>query len=87
MFISCELSLIKVNCQTKQRAEIMKIVELMHAQIVDVATTSLTIQLTDNDEHTQTLISLLKPYGIKEIVRAGTLAIEKGPTTARKQNS
>ena len=87
LFISCELSLIKVNCPTKQRAEIMKIVELMHAQIVDVATTSLTIQLTDHDEHTQTLISLLKPYGIKEIVRAGTLAIEKGPTTARKQHS
>lgn len=84
-FISCELSLIKVSCNTQQRAEIMKIAELMHAQIVDVATTSLTLQFTDNDERTQTLISLLKPYGLKEIVRAGTLAIEKGATTARKQ--
>ena len=86
-FISCELSLIKVGCNTKQRAELMKIAELMHAHIVDVSTTSLTFQFTDNDERTQTLISLLKPYGIKEIVRAGTLAIEKGPSTARKQTS
>lgn len=86
-FISCELSLIKVNCNTKQRAEIMKIAELMQAQIVDVATTSLTLRLCDNDERTQTLISLLKPYGIKEIVRAGTLAIEKGAITAKKQPS
>lgn len=86
-FISCELSLIKVSCNTKQRAEIMKIAELMQAQIVDVGTTSLTLRLCDNDERTQTLISLVKPYGIKEIVRAGTLAIEKGATTAKKQNS
>lgn len=87
LFISCELSLIKVSCNTKQRAEILKISELMHAIIVDVSTTSLTLQFTGNDELTQTLISLLKPYGIKEIVRAGTLAIEKGATTARKQNT
>lgn len=85
-FISCELSLIKVSCTTKQRAEIMKISELMHANIVDVSTASLTFQFTDNDERTQTLISLLKPYGIKEIVRAGTLAIEKGASTTKKQN-
>ncbi|NLJ31342.1 MAG: acetolactate synthase small subunit [Clostridiales bacterium] len=85
-FISCELSLIKVNCATKQRAEIMKIGELMKAEIVDVSTSSITFRFTDNEERTQTLISLLKPYGIKEIVRAGTLAIEKGSSTAKKQN-
>lgn len=77
-FISCELSLIKVSCNTKQRAEVMKIAELMRAAIVDVSTSSLTLQMADNAEHSETLISLLKPYGIKEIVRTGTLAIEKG---------
>jgi acetolactate synthase I/III small subunit len=87
LFISCELSLVKVNCNTKQHAEIMKIAELMQAKIVDVATTSLTLQFCDNDERTQTLISLLKPFGFKEIVRAGTLAIEKGAVTARKQST
>jgi acetolactate synthase-1/3 small subunit len=86
-FISCELSLIKVNCNSEKRGEIMKVVELMHAEIVDVAPASLTLQFTSDDEHTQTLIRLLKPYGIKEIVRAGTLAIEKGSATTKKQNS
>lgn len=84
-FIRCELSLIKVSSNTKQRPEIMKIAELMHAQIVDVSTVSLTLQFTGDDERTQTLIQLLKPYGIKEIVRAGTLAMEKGADTTRKQ--
>ena len=44
-FISRELSLIKVNCSTKQRLEIMQIAQLMNAEIVDVTTSSLTLQL------------------------------------------
>ena len=84
-FISSELSLIKVSCNTKQRPEIMKIAELMQARIVDVSISSLTIQYADTPENTQTLISLLKPYGIKELVGTGTVAIEKGTSTTRKQ--
>ncbi len=83
--ISCELSLIKVSCNTKQRAEIMKIAELMQAKIVDVATTCLTLQSADTDEHTETLISLLHPVRHQGNLRSGTIAIEKGAAvTARK---
>ena len=54
-------------------------------KIVDVSTTSLTLQLADNTEHTETLISLLHPFGIKEICRTGTVAMEKGPTVTRQK--
>ena len=57
----------------------------MQAKIVDVSTTSLTLQLADNAEHTETLISLLHPFGIKEICRTGTVAIEKGPAVTRQK--
>lgn len=83
-YISRELSLVKVNCNTKQRSDIMKIAELMQARIVDVATTALTLEFTDTTDRTETLISLLKPYGIREIVRTGMVAVEKGASTARK---
>lgn len=83
-FIDRELSLIKVNCNTKQRPDIMKIAELMQARIIDVATNCLTLEFTDTVERTETLVSLLHPYGIREIVRTGTVAIEKGASTARK---
>ena len=86
-FYSCYLSLIKVSSNAQQRADIMKIAELMNAQIVDVATDCLTMQFTDSVERTETLISLLKPYGIKEIVRAGALAIEKGSAVARRKGN
>ena len=83
-FCSRELALIKVSCQTKQRPDIMKIAELMEAKIIDVSTTSLVLEAADTLDRLETLISLLKPYGIREIVRTGTVAIEKGSTTARK---
>ena len=75
-FISRELSLIKVNCNTKQRLEIMQIAQLMNAGIVDVTTNSLTLQLAATAEETETCIALLHPFGIKEICRAGTIALE-----------
>lgn len=80
-FISRELSLIKVNCPAKQRLDIMKIAELMGAKIVDVAINTLTLQFADTHEQFETLLDLLKPYGIREIVRTGTVAIEKGSET------
>lgn len=80
-FISRELSLIKVNCPAKQRLDIMKIAELMGAKIVDVAVNTLTLQFADTHEQFETLLDLLKPYDIREIVRTGTVAIEKGSKT------
>lgn len=86
-FISSELSLIKISCSAKQRSEVMNIAELMQAKIVDVSLTSLTLQIADTQENTETLISLVKPYGIKEIVRTGMVAIEKGADITKKQNA
>ena len=74
----------KVGCNTAQRAEIMKIAELMQARIVDVSPASLTLEFTDTLERTETLVSLLRPYSIREIVRTGMVAIEKGAQTAKK---
>ena len=83
-FISRELSLIKVNCPAKQRLDIMKIAELMDAKIVDVSVNTITLQCADTIERFETLIDLLKPYGIREIVRTGTVAIEKDSGASRK---
>lgn len=77
-YISRELSLIKVSCHAQDRGDVMQIAELMQARIVDVTTASLTLEFCDTDERTETLIDLLRPFGFKEIVRAGAIAIEKG---------
>ncbi len=83
-FISRELSLIKVHSNATKRFEIIKIAELMGAKIIDVAPTAVTVEFCETSEKTKTLLDLLKPYGIREIVRTGTVAIDKGAATASK---
>lgn len=85
-FLSSEHSLLKVGCKTKQHGEVMNIAELMGASIIDVSPLSLTLEFTGNEDRTATLIGLLRPYGIREIVRSGALAIEKGAEVTGRQN-
>lgn len=82
-FIPRILSLIKVSVNAGYRTEIMRITELMGARIVDATRTTLTIEFSDTAERTETLETLLRPYGIREIVRTGVIAIEKGPDPTR----
>lgn len=77
-FVSRELILVKINCSAAKRAEIITTVELMQAKIVDVEANSITIEYCECANRINTLIDLLKPYGIREIVRTGTVALDKG---------
>ena len=79
-FISRELILIKVHCAPSKRSEIIKTVEIMQAKIVDVAQNCVTVEYCEQASRVETLIDLLRPYGIREIVRTGTVAIDKGNT-------
>ncbi len=73
-----ELTLARVSCAANRRAELFKTVELMDARVADVTPTTITVELSDTSERTDTLIALLKPFGIRELVRTGVSAIEKG---------
>lgn len=83
-FVSRELCLIKVHSSAVKRFEIIKIAELMQAKVVDVANTTVTLEYCETVEKISTLLELLKPYGIREVVRTGTIAIEKGASEASK---
>ena len=79
-FISRELILIKVHGPAAKRGEILTTVELMQGKIVDFSTTSVTVEYCECSSRVDTLVELLKPYGIREIVRTGTVALDKGAT-------
>ena len=83
-YISRMLSLFKVSVPADKRAEIMKIAEVMDAKVLDVTKTTITLEFCDTVERTETLQALLEPYGIKEAVRTGAIAVEKGSSTVRK---
>ncbi|MBQ7953427.1 MAG: acetolactate synthase small subunit [Clostridia bacterium] len=76
--LSRELVLVKVNCTPAQRAELISIAEISEAKISDISVSTMTLELSDYEGKIRTFEELLRPYGIKEIVRTGTIAIQRG---------
>lgn len=78
-----ELALIKVHAAPRNRAEILQLVDIFRAQVVDVATDSLTIQITGDEEKVDSLVALLRPYGVMEMARTGRVAMLRGSNGVR----
>jgi len=76
--VSRELALIKVEANTATRGEVIQIVEVFRAKIVDISKNTLTIEASGAVDKVAALEDMLRPFGIKEIVRTGTIAIERG---------
>jgi len=73
-----ELVLIKVAADERRRGELMGIVGIFRAKIIDVSPTSYVVEITGTEDKVNALIELLKPLGIKEIVRTGKVAMFRG---------
>jgi len=76
--VSRELALVKVTATSETRSEIIQIVDIFRANIVDVSKDSLTIEMTGNSAKIEAFEEMLMQFGIKEIVRTGTIAIGRG---------
>lgn len=76
--IERDLALIKVKADKNSRSEIFQIVDIFRAKIVDVAADSLIIEITGDEEKILALETLLKPFGIKEMMRTGIIAMQRG---------
>lgn len=77
--IERELAMIKVNVDAKDRAEILSIVDIFRAKVIDVSPITYTIEMTGDNEKVKAIMELLKPFGIKEIVRTGKIAMARSP--------
>jgi len=73
-----ELILVKVSATKENRDEIVRLVEIFRGKIIDVTLKSLTIEITGDRDKTSAFLQLLKPFGIKELVRTGIAAIKRG---------
>ena len=73
-----ELLLVKVATDEKTRSQVLETVQLFRAKVVDVAQDAVTIEATGNSEKIQALLRVLEPYGIKELVQSGLVAISRG---------
>ncbi len=74
-----ELLLVKVAADRSSRSHILETVQLFRAKVVDVATESVTIEATGHGEKLTALLGVLEPYGVRELVQSGMVAIGRGP--------
>ncbi len=77
--IERELAMIKVSSKAENRAEILSIVEIFRGRIVDISPRSYTIEITGDCDKIQAITDLLRPFGIKEIARTGSLVVARSP--------
>ncbi|MBI5905771.1 MAG: acetolactate synthase small subunit [Deltaproteobacteria bacterium] len=73
-----ELVLVKVNADGDGKAEVLRLVDIFRAKIVDVAPRCYTIEMTGGEGKVSAFLQMLRPIGIKEIVRTGKVAISRG---------
>jgi acetolactate synthase-1/3 small subunit len=76
--VARELALIKVKATASTRSEIIQIVDIFRANIVDVATDSLIVEVTGDQDKVNSLLELLHAFGIKEVSKTGRIALTRG---------
>ncbi len=83
--IEREMILIRVNAEAPNRAEILRIADIFRARVVDVTHRTYTLEVTGVEHKIQALLDLFRPFGIKELVRTGQIAIARASKTAPRK--
>ena len=76
-YIDRELVLVKVSSTKATRSEIVQVVNIFRAKIVDISPKTLTIEATGREDKINAIIGMLKPFGIKEVARTGIIAMKR----------
>ncbi|MDR0454481.1 MAG: acetolactate synthase small subunit [Deferribacteraceae bacterium] len=84
--IEREMSLIKLHVISKQRPEVLGIVDTFRARVIDMSHDSVIIEISGSEEKVSSFIELVRPYGLIEVVRTGILAMAKGSTVTAETN-
>ena len=82
-----ELLLVKVKADLDTRSHVLETVQLFRAKVVDVAPDAVTIEATGTADKLEALISVLEPFGIKELVQSGMVAVGRGSRSITDRNS
>lgn len=73
-----DLALIKIHAEKSKRSEIMQVVDIFRAKIVDASSDTVIVEITGDEDKIQAFIRMIQPFGIKEMIRAGVVAMARG---------
>jgi acetolactate synthase-1/3 small subunit len=77
-YVEREMALIKVTAEEETRAEVLRIVDIFRAKVIDVTSRSYTVEITGAPAKVDAILELLRPMGLKEIVRSGPVVLGRG---------
>lgn len=78
-YVEREMVLIRVKAEAGTRAEVLRVIDIFRGKVVDVSPTSYTVEITGSESKVRAVIDILRPIGIKEIIRTGTIAMARAP--------
>jgi acetolactate synthase I/III small subunit len=76
-FVMRELALIKVNTTPQTRSEILQVVNIFRAKVIDISPKTLTIEITGKDDKISAVVGMLRQFGIRELARTGAVALKR----------
>jgi acetolactate synthase I/III small subunit len=85
--VSREIMLVKVKADVDSRSRVIEVVQLFKAKVVDVAPEALTIEITGNPEKLTDFLKVMEPFGIKELVKSGMVAVGRGSRSISDRSS
>jgi acetolactate synthase-1/3 small subunit len=77
-FVERDLALVKVAAKSDKRGEVFEIAEVFRGKVVDIGAKYLTLEISGPEKKIEAFVDLMKPYGIREVVRTGRIAIARG---------
>lgn len=79
-YVEREMVLLRVNAESSTRAEVLRVIDIFRGKVVDVSSKSYAVEITGSASKIKAIIDILRPIGIKEIVRTGIIAMPRGGT-------
>lgn len=76
-FVERELALVKVAATASSRSEVMQVAQVFRAKVIDISTDKLAIEVTGNRDKVDAFIGMMRPFGISEIARTGSVALKR----------
>lgn len=77
-YVERDLMLIKVNAAYDQRSQVLELVEIFRARVVDISPETMMMEISGKESKIEAFIDVMRPYGIRELVRSGRIALSRG---------
>ncbi len=78
-YVERELVLIRVRADGQTRAEVLRVIDIFRGKVVDVSPNTYTLEITGQESKINAVLDILRPLGIKEVIRTGKIAIKRTP--------